>query len=451
VAIFRGRDPRTIPLFREGIWVLIGQVGVMTGALVGIRLITGVVPPALYGEAALVLGMVMLVKNVFCAPVLQGSFRFYAQARDAGGVAPFRRVAMGLLGRGLAISCGLLLSAGLVWRAWPDREAGLLAFLVACVLLCLNVMRLLEAGLFNQARRRRHHGLWNAFDAWVRPASVVAFVWWLGASVESMIAGHATGAALSNLVFRRNLVRDTRTDVEPPTPEWSLTLRKDLLHFALPLAPIAVLIWIMSLSDRYVLAALAGSDAAGLYVAAYGLSSRPLLAFAGIANITFLPLLYDAVAREDVRRERRVILSWLGITGTGLACAVLLLALFHEPIVRVALGERFWAASPLLPWIGAAYAFWGGQQIFECLMYAHGRTRLLAFSHAAGAVSALVLYFLLIPRLGALGAAIGTLCSLGLSCGVTFVLSRAPALFAGRGAGAGGSAPGSSGGEAPSE
>ena len=45
----------------------------------------------------------------------------------------------------------------------------------------------------------------------------------------------------------------------------------------------------MSLSDRYVLAALAGSDAAGLYVAAYGLSSRPLLAFASMANITFHP------------------------------------------------------------------------------------------------------------------------------------------------------------------
>jgi O-antigen/teichoic acid export membrane protein len=227
-------------------------------------------------------------------------------------------------------------------------------------------------------------------------------------------------------------------------PDWSDLLRRDLMRFALPLAPIAVLVWISSLSDRYVLAALAGSDIAGLYVAAYGLSSRPFLAFAGIANITFLPLLYDAVARDDVRRERQVVLSWLGLLTAGMLAGVALVIVLQNEIVRLALGERYWGAASLMPWIAGAYAFWGGQQLFECLIYAHGRTRLLIVSHGIAAVSSLTLYAVLIPRMGAPGAAIGTFFALGITCCVTFFLSGAPALIAGRrvgGSPSGGSAP----------
>ena len=47
------------------------------GGLIGIRVITSVISPEIYGQVALVLGMITLSSDFFCAPILHGVSRFF--------------------------------------------------------------------------------------------------------------------------------------------------------------------------------------------------------------------------------------------------------------------------------------------------------------------------------------------------------------------------------------
>jgi O-antigen/teichoic acid export membrane protein len=75
-------------LFKEGFWIVVGQAMVMIGSLVGVRLLTGLLSPAEYGELALGVTIATLVNQTILGPLGQGVMRFYAPAveqDDIGG------------------------------------------------------------------------------------------------------------------------------------------------------------------------------------------------------------------------------------------------------------------------------------------------------------------------------------------------------------------------------
>ena len=65
------------------------------------------------------------------------------------------------------------------------------------------------------------------------------------------------------------------------------------------------------------------------------------------------------------------------------------------------------------------------QQAFEIILYAHRGSKRLVALQATAAATAAVLYFLLIPRYGGLGAALGTLGTFVITSALAFVLSGA--------------------------
>jgi len=414
----------------EGGWVLAGQVVALGGSLIGIRIITSVISPDVFGQVALVLGMISLSSDFFCAPILHGVSRFFPNAQAAGRIASFRVLISRLLARRVVFAASLLLAIGVGSEVYWRSQGTLIAFALATGLLGLNTLRSFEMNLLNASRRRRPFGIWSAVDAWLRPLGVWASVMLFGATAWTVMLGHAAGAAISNLAFRTSVVRGPG-GVESGA-RWSRDLATEVLRFAAPLPPLALLGWSANLSDRYILAAASGAEAAGIYAAAYALASAPFLAFAGVVNLTLQPVLFNAVAQGDRVRERRTLLLWLGAAAGGSCLGVALLAAFREPLVHLALAERFWGAAPILPWIGAAYALQAMRQAFEALILADRRTRILTALQLGGAVVGLALYLILIPAYGAMGAAIATFCAFALTFAATALGSRAAGRLRGR-------------------
>lgn len=415
----------------EGVWVLAGQFGAVAGSLIGIRIITQVVPPEVFGQVTLVLGMITLSSDFFCAPILHGVTRFFPNARADGRIGSFRGLTARLLTRRTVFASSFLLAIGVGAEIYWRSEGTWLAFVLAIVLLGLNTWRSFEANLLNASRKQRPFGAWNAVDGCMRPLGVWASVTLLGAAAWTVMLGYVAGVAASNLAFRRSAVRGAS---EPEGGErWSLGCGLEVLRFAAPLPPLALLAWASHLSDRYILAAASGAESAGIYAAAYALASGPFLAYAGVVNLTLRPILFDAVARGDRLRERRALQLWLGAAAGGSWLGVALFTSLQEPIVQLALAERFWGAAPILPWIAAAYAMQAMCQALEGLILADRRTAVLTVLQFAGAAAGIALFLLLIPRHGALGAAVATCCALTLTFLATAVASRAAGRLLGRG------------------
>jgi O-antigen/teichoic acid export membrane protein len=400
------------------VWVGLGQAVAALAGLVGIRLLTSFVPPAVYGEVVLLLGIAALGTNLFCGPFQQAVLRFYPQAREAGRVGALRRQA----GRVLAAAALLL---GSVLLAAGAARSAVASFAAVAALVAVDTWRTFESGLLNGERRQRDYMVRTGLDAWGRWLVAAGLAWFLGATAFHVLGGMLLGSGLANLLLSRRVVRGEAADGAGEA--WAASWRGPFFRYALPLVPLAALNWVFSMGDRYVLAAWWDMATAGVYVAAYGLASQPFIALNAVIHSTLRPVLYDAVARGDAVKERRTLRVWVGVVVGSMGLGWLALALLARPVCALLLGARYQGAAALVPVIAGAYALQAVQQTFEIMLYAHGGTgRLTALQAVAAAVS-LVLYVVLIPEGGARGAALATLWTFVITTTVAFFLARASA------------------------
>lgn len=408
-------------MLRDGALLGVGHVTAALGGLVGLKLLTSLVSPETYGEVALLVGLATLGRNFFCSPVLLASLRFFPEAKRAQRVLDLRRI----LGR--AVTAGTLATAivltlsGFIWTRFNPEGLPFLGFLAVAFLLGFEVVQALETGLLNADRQQGVFAAWTALSSWTRPLFGVGAVLLLGSSTLSVIFGFAIGLAVPYRLFHRRLVRG---EVGAGSGEsWSASTRAGIRRYALPLIPLAALGWVMSLGDRYILAAWNDASAVGLYAAVYGLGSQPFTKMGGVLHNTFRPRLFNAVAEGDQAGERRIFLLFLGaMVGVSIA-GVIGVTLAADWLAHIFLGAAFWSAAPLIPWIAGAFALQNVQQVFETEIYAQKKTHLLLIMQGSAAGTALGLYLLLIPALGAKGAALGTFFSMAVSCLVAIWLS----------------------------
>ncbi len=414
-------------VLHEGVWVGTAQVLGALGSLVGLRILTEVTTPPIYGQLALLLGVSSLGKNLFFAPPLQAALRFYPDASVGGRVARLRRLLLALIRRSASGLASVLFVVGVVWslvsRSWVP-----LAWLVAVGLfVTFDAVKELEVNLLNAARRQRVFAVWTTLDAWSKPLVASLATLLLGASSVCLLFGYVLGVAGVYAILRRWRVREGQPRALRDDERWERETRSQVLQYGWPFAPLALLSWMTNLADRYFLAGISGAGAAGLYSATYALASQPFVMMGGLLALTLRPVLFDAAARGDRATTRRVFGLWLVTVCALGASGVLLLSLLGGLLVRVVLGEAFRGATSFLPWIAAAYALWCVQQGFEMLIYLRRRTKLFIVQYSVAAVSAAGFYLLLIPPLGALGAAIGTFLTFVVMCGTTIALSGAAA------------------------
>ena len=76
-------------LFKEGSWIIIGQVMMMMGSLVGVKLLTTLLSPAEYGELALGLTIATFVNQTILGPLSQGVMQFYAPAIETADLGSY--------------------------------------------------------------------------------------------------------------------------------------------------------------------------------------------------------------------------------------------------------------------------------------------------------------------------------------------------------------------------
>lgn len=391
------------------------------GRLVGAKVLTTLLAPSAFGALALAQGVATLANNFFCAPIVHAAIRFRPDAVRDDRIREFRQVLGRLIAGRIVWAVVALLAGGAIWIYGLRRGGSYALFAVLGLFVAVEVMRQLESSLLNAARRQGRFAAWEASDAWAKPAGATAAIAVAGPTATAAMAGIAGATAAVLAGFRR---REPAPVGHAPDGPWAERCRRGILAFANPMMPLAILGWLMSYADRYLVGGLTSISEAGVYAAAYGLGSQPFVAFAGVVHASLRPVLFDAVARGETARARKALLTWFLVIGGGSAIGVAVVALAARLLVSLFLGPEFSAGARLLPWIAGAYAVQNVQQVFESVIYARRRTRVLIVMQGIGTVTALSLYLVLIPRLGALGAAMASLFALVASCIAAGVLSQ---------------------------
>lgn len=198
-----------------------------------------------------------------------------------------------------------------------------------------------------------------------------------------------------------------------------------LLRFGLPFVPAGVATVAMDMADRLILDKLMGAAAVGVYSAAYRFGMGMGLVVRAFQYAWAPYVLSQSSSAKKVIRQ--------GMTGFCVIAGGLWLAfrLFGEQVVRVELfghpllGPAFQADVAIIPPILFAYALSGVSEALMANVYLLGRSWIVPVASIAAAAVNVTLCFLLIPRLGTMGAAYATIAGYATLTLVLWGYSRA--------------------------
>jgi O-antigen/teichoic acid export membrane protein len=195
-------------------------------------------------------------------------------------------------------------------------------------------------------------------------------------------------------------------------------------QYALPLIPLGLLGWANGLSDRYIIGGLLSLQDTGIYAAAYGLASRPLL----LVNATFeqfiRPIYQNAVSAGHNERAALVLRYWLMALAAACALVVLIVSLWRHELAAILLGARFRSGANLMPWIAAGYGVLSLAYVFERVCLAHAQTRRVLAVELVSGTAMLLMTVTGVHFWGLIGAACAVPLYFGVQLCAAIVLSR---------------------------
>ncbi len=195
---------------------------------------------------------------------------------------------------------------------------------------------------------------------------------------------------------------------------------RQMLGYGLPLVPVAFAYGVIGSVDRWALQHFASLDEVGTYALAikfFAVVTMGVSAF----QLAFMPFAFArAQDPEAPRLFARVLGLYVAIaTGGALACGLL------APLGIQLLATRDYAAAarPAL-WLAFAAAAQGAYYVCALGINLSLRNALLGFSAGGAALLAVVANLLLVPRLGAEGAAMATFGGYATSAALTYLIAQ---------------------------
>jgi O-antigen/teichoic acid export membrane protein len=323
-----------------------------------------------------------------------------------------------LTGGNQAVLCASVLTAGLaglvIWlsasRLGPEKAVTFGLALIWIPLAVLGAMR-------STTLRGLHHVLLGQVpESVIMPALFLALIglWWVVAetghpfSPEVAIGARLIATALAFVGGTLFLLKRIPAGVRSATPQYDA---RAWSRSALPFLLINGMIVINMQTDVLMLAAISGSDSAGIYQAAA--RGAELVAFSlVIVNMAIQPTISRLYAAGDMIRLQKV--ATLGArTAAALALPLaLVMIFFSQPIMANVFGVEFARGAIALAILAAAQVFNAATGCVNDLLNMTGHERDTAVGMAMGAIANIALNMLLIPIWDLTGAAMATGASL---------------------------------------
>jgi O-antigen/teichoic acid export membrane protein len=386
------RTERLRRLFQEGGLIVLGQVMMVVGSLVSIRILTEQLTPANYGVLSLGMSIATLVNQTILGPLSGGITRFYAPAREHGGILEYYKAS-----RNLAIySTGIIfiLSSFVVaiinmvgYGSWA-KMAGI-AFLFAI----LSGYNAILSGVQSAARQRAIVAFHQGSDPWLRTLVAVGLIWWLGASGTVAMLGYTIATLLlfisQALCFRRICFN------APVTESTQKNWQHEIFKYSWPIGIYGIFTWMQLVSDRWALKIYSNTQEVGHYTVLYQLGFYPISLIFGMVMQFVMPIFFQRAgdATDSKRSDGVGKLSWY-LTWTGLSLTGIVFigtSIFHDLIFHLLVANEYRASSYLLPWMilsGGLLA--SGQSLASSMMVKMKTRELMSVTITAALIGAIL-------------------------------------------------------------
>lgn len=358
--------------------------------------LTHLLPPSAYGTAALVTSIIGLTAVVGLAGMDMSYLRSYYASGPASGeraeifVWRFTISAGALTGAALFVSWPLIADA----FALPGY-LGALAGLAVALQVCSTMA---------QARARLHlHYRAAAISILIAGigalATTLSLAYWWRQDELPIVLSLVTINLLPILILGAPPVRKLIAPSGLAPRELASVAKIGIAGIAT-----APLYWVLISSDRWFLGHFDGTAAVGVYAIAYGLGTIGLM-----INTAIFAVWTPESARE-YEQNPSTAADHLGLLAehvlVAFACTWLAVTAAGGDLIRLLTAKPFHAAADLIPLLAAGVFAHGVSHLFNATLLLKKRLDYAAWCWLGGALLSLLLNVILVPRFGAVGAAL---------------------------------------------
>lgn len=392
----------------------LGSVLVQAAGFILLPLYTHYLPPAEYGSLEVLnrLGECVVVFLLF-GGIRQAALAFHGQSADGEQQGRVMGSTVTLVSlTALAGGCVMMLFCGPLSRALAVGSAGLLRLAVwAMVLDGMNFVLLVGP----QARQEpAFFVMVTATQFLLRILCSVIFVVGLGWGVAGILLATVITSALYSLVLvGHEMLRGGGL------PDW-VTFR-EMTRFAAVFLPGGLAFFVLNHGDRFLLREFAGLEEVGTYALGYKIALGVVLFSRASLGTVWNARLYEAARLPDAPAVfGRVITRSLAAYLWG----GIVLCLFQDEVVRLLGPPAYAAAASVIPPVVLAYYLLTAADLMDGAFYIHRRPILKTLVALASMIVTCILYLVLIPRAGAMGAALATLAGFFFHAVLTLITSQ---------------------------
>lgn len=408
---------RTI-IRNEFFWVALGQFLASFGILVGVKVLTSIFTPEVYGEFGLGISLVNLITYSFGIPLASAATRFYTIAKEKGEFHAYFSTLRKYTTVFCVLICFLAMAMVMISSAYW------------CLILLLAMLWCVDAlfnGVHSGDRDRKAVAFFQVLVNWGRFIFALLMVYFFKQrSVELILVGFVVSALLNvgiQLLFskRKYSLDKCKTSVTENS-----FFRKHFSTYLFPLITVGGMTSVQLFADRWFIKSYVGMAEAGVYFSLYQIAYSPMI-IVGACLCTYLsPILFEEAGRAECDKRMNSVYHKNQKLAFVMVSAVLLLGLFvylvHDLIGLLLLGEKFRVYSYLLPWFVMAGGFYATGTQFLLSVQSGLKTISLIYHKAVILTVALCSYMFGAKYYGFEGVVFASFIFSTLHCFVSFYL-----------------------------
>jgi O-antigen/teichoic acid export membrane protein len=392
----------------------IGQVSGRAVSLLLVPILTRVLLRQQFGVAELVTGYSASVLLVLVFGMDAALARFFYQQPDRAARVRMTSSSFAFrLATGVSISLVLALLAGplATWLTGSESYAKYLR--IGALTLPFTVVTLWCNDLLRVTFQPWKFVTLNVTQTAVVGGLTLYLVLARGLGVAGVLYGKLAGDALASLLGLLLCRHHLRPRFDP-------TILRAMLRYGLPLVPVAFAYGAIGAVDRWSLQRFTSLDEVGVYAVALKFFAVVTLGVSAF-QLAFMPF---AFARAQDPEAPRLYARVLGLYVAVASAGALLVGLAAPLGIRLLATPAYAAAARPALWLGFAAVAQGAYYVAALGINLSLRNALLGISAGGAALVAAAANLLLVPRLGAEGAAMATCAGYVSSAALTYSIAQ---------------------------
>ena len=194
-----------------------------------------------------------------------------------------------------------------------------------------------------------------------------------------------------------------------------------LLFFGIPMVLSFISVWVLQLSDRYLLSYFGSLAQTASYSVAYTLGGALSPVILGPFGLAWPSIMYTIAKRKDAAYTYQLVFRWFSII---LLIAVFALSLLATVLLNMLFPPAYHSAAPVIPIIAVSTMFYGIYNVFTVGIFVQRKPWFIIIFTSLAALVNVGLNIVLIPLYGSMGAAVSTLLAYALLVSIAYIVNQ---------------------------